>query len=163
MIYGCTEIHKPGVCWPTINVATLACDMGQQLSRRISPPHSVVAGSISGRGDHDKYFRWDLETVVQMIRISSALLSEFTGNLIHNIIPLFKKYIYKMLSPFLSTIIKNSGDLLDKIKKCQLETLTFSLHLSLSLSVCLSLTHTYMYIYIYIYIYICVCVCVCVC
>ena len=79
-----------------VNLVSLAYDVDCWLSGRVLTQHSMVAGSISIRGDHGIHCWWDLIRLKQLSSVSvchAQVFARFSGhgNLIHNIISLPKK------------------------------------------------------------------------
>ena len=72
------------------------CDVDWWLCGRVSALHSVVAGSISSRGDHGIHCWWDLIRSKQLSNVSMCHVQIFAGfsghgNTILYIIPQLKK------------------------------------------------------------------------
>ena len=80
--YGITgQLFRPLVVqlpW-LVNVASLERNVDRWLSGRVSARHSVVAGSISSRGDHGIPYLWDLTRSKQLFSVSVCHRQVFGG------------------------------------------------------------------------------------
>ena len=83
----------------------LVCDVNWWVSCRVSALYSVVAGSISSRGDYGINCCWDLIRSKQLFSVSvchAQVFAEFSGRdtSIYNIIPLLKKKVYLFIHAY---------------------------------------------------------------